>query len=67
MKRQPKLPQAHELRDDYAKTRTYHRVSQADRLRDALDPAKAPSKVVRFADMTPAQKAEMRRLYGEKK
>lgn len=36
-------------------------------LRDALDPSKATSKPKTFADMTEAEKAEMRRLYAGKK
>jgi len=56
--------------DDYAKSRSFTRrdgspLTQA--LRDALDPAKAPSKVRSYKDMTPEERAEMQRLYGAKK
>lgn len=36
-------------------------------IRDALDPTKAPSKPKTFAQMSEAEKAEMRRLYEGKK
>lgn len=36
-------------------------------IRDALDPAKVPSRVKTLSEMTPEEKAEMQRLYGGKK
>lgn len=62
--RQPALPN-----DDYSKTRSFDRrdgTPLQQRLRDALDPAKAPSKVKSFKDMTPEERAEMQRLYGKR-
>ena len=35
----------------------------AKSIRDALDPVKAPGKVKTFAEMTPEEQAEMKRLY----
>lgn len=38
----------------------------AKQISAALDPAKAPGKVRRLADMTPEERAELERLYGRK-
>lgn len=54
--------------DDYAKTRSFTRrdgTPLAQKLKDALDPDKQPSKVKTLKDMTPAEHAEMHRLYGK--
>lgn len=37
----------------------------AKAIRDALDPVKAPGKCKTFAEMTPEERDEMERLYGE--